>query len=408
MRTQRIGLIALLTVLATVAIDNVQLIQNPKSKIQNSLVLAQTPDAQKAEADRLFQQGIEQFQTSQFEAALQSWQQALIIYREIKDRLGEGESLGNLGLAYFSLGDYAKAIEYHQQDLALARELKDRLGEEQSLGNLGIAYFSLGDYAKAIEYQQQSLAISREIGDKDGEGRALNNLGNALQKSGNLTQAEKILRAGIETWESQRGRLGNHDAYKVSIFEQQASTYRILQKVLIAQNHPNAALLIAERGRARAFVELLRRRNATTSDSANSPITPPTIEQLQQIAKEHSATLVEYSRITDNFKIKGKEETHESELYIWVISPTGEVTFRRSDLKPLWQKQNTTLADLVYISRDSLGVRDLPIVGVVPRPGFQQRQETNLAEQLKQLHQLLIEPIADLLPTDSNARVVFI
>src|ERR671933_167868 len=153
MRTQRIGLIALLTVLATVAIDNVQLIQNPKSKMPNSQVLAQTPDAQKAEADRLFQQGIEQFQTSQFEAALQSWQQALIIYREIKDRLGEGESLGNLGLAYFSLGDYAKAIEYQQQDLALARELKDRLGEEQSLGNLGSAYLCLGDYAKAIDYQ---------------------------------------------------------------------------------------------------------------------------------------------------------------------------------------------------------------------------------------------------------------
>src|ERR687886_107694 len=488
MRTQRIGLIALLTVLATVAIDNVQLIQNPKSKMPNSQVLAQTPDARKAEADRLFQQGIEQYQTSQFEAALQSWQQALTIYREIKDRLGEGnalgslgsayhslgdyvkaieyqqqslaikreikdrlgegESLGGLGLAYISLGDYAKAIEYLQQSLALAREIKDRLGEGQSLGGLGVAYISLGDYAKAIEYLQQSLAIAREIsdkdgegnvlgnlgiaynalgdyakaieylqqdlaiareiGDKDGEGIALNNLGLALLNSGNLSQAEKILSAGIEAREALRERLGNNDAYKVSIFEEQARTYRTLQQVLIAQNNPNAALEIAERGRARAFVELLARRNATLSNSANSPIAPPTIEQLQQIAKEQNATLVEYSRITDNFKIKGKEEAHESELYIWVISPTGEVTFRRSDLKPLWQKQNTTLADLFYTSRDSLGVRDLPIVGVVPRPGFQQRQETNLTEQLKQLHQLLIEPIGDLLPTDSNARVVFL
>ena len=608
MRTQRIGLIALLTGLATVAIDNVQFIQNPKSTIQNQLVLAQTPDTRKAEADRLIQQGNQQLDTSQFEAAKQSFQQALTLYREvkdrkgeewalggsglayyllgdyakaieyqqqslalakgikdslgeakaltnlgnayhslgdyvkaieyqqqslaikreIKDRLGEGHALGSLGLAYFSLGDYAKAIEYQQQSLALAREIKDRLEEGESLGGLGLAYISLGDYAKAIEYLQQSLAlareikdrqgegralgglggayfslgdyakaieyyqqslaltkgikdrlgegnalgglggayfslgdyakaieyyqqslaiareisdkdgegnvlgnlgiaynalgdyakaieylqqdlaIAREIGDKDGEGIALNNLGLALLNSGNLSQAEKILSAGIEAREALRERLGNNDAYKVSIFEEQARTYRTLQQVLIAQNNPNAALEIAERGRARAFVELLARRNATLSNSANSPIAPPTIEQLQQIAKEQNATLVEYSRITDNFKIKGKEEAHESELYIWVISPTGEVTFRRSDLKPLWQKQNTTLADLVYTSRDSLGVRDLPIVGVVPRPGFQQRQETNLAEQLKQLHQLLIEPIADLLPTDSNTRVVFI
>src|SRR5919199_1329545 len=448
MRPQRIGLIALLTVLATVAIDNVQFIQNPKSQILNSQVLAQTPDIRKAEAERLFQQGIEQYKTGQFEAALQSWQQALAIYREIKDRKGEGDALSNLGIAYknlgdyakaidyyqqslaikqeikdrqgegnslsnlggvyYYLGDYAKAIEYYQQSLVLAREIKHRLGEGASLGNLGNAYNALGDYAKAIEYYQQDLAITREIKYRLGEGQSLNNLGVALLKQGNLTQAEKILRDGIDTWESLRERLGNNDAYKVSIFEQQARTYRTLQQVLIAQNHPNAALAIAERGRARAFVELLRRRNATKSDSPNSPITPPTIEQLQQIAKQQNATLVEYSIIYEDFKIKSKQETHESELYIWVIKPTGEVTFRRSDLKPLWQKQNTTLADLVYISRDSLGVRDLPIVGVVPRPGFQQRQETNLAEQLKQLHQLLIEPIADLLPTDSNTRVVFI
>ena len=105
--------------------------------------MAQTPNPQKAEADRLRQQGREQYQTSQFEAALQSWQRTLTIYREIKDRFGEGACLGNLGLVYLSLGDYAKAIEYQQKRLAIAREIKDRFGEGQSLGNLGVAYYSL-------------------------------------------------------------------------------------------------------------------------------------------------------------------------------------------------------------------------------------------------------------------------
>src|ERR671932_1279481 len=209
----------------------------------------------------------------------------------MKDRQGEGNALGSLGLAYRNLGDYAKAIEYHQQCLAIAREIKDRKGEGQSLANLGVAYHALGDYAKAIKYQQQRLAIAREIGDKNGEGQSLNNLGLTLLKQGNLTQAETILRTGIETYESLRERLGNNDAYKVSIFEQQASTYRILQKVLTQENKPNSALEISERGRARAFVELLTRRNATKSDSDKPSITPPSIGLLQQIAKEHSATL---------------------------------------------------------------------------------------------------------------------
>jgi hypothetical protein len=72
-------ILAVLTLLTTLTISDFPLIQNPKSKIQNSQVLAQTPDARKAEADRLRKQGIEQYQASQYESALQSWQQALVI-----------------------------------------------------------------------------------------------------------------------------------------------------------------------------------------------------------------------------------------------------------------------------------------------------------------------------------------
>jgi len=43
MQPQRLRLISILAVLATLTVDNFQLIQNPQSKIQNSQVLAQTP-----------------------------------------------------------------------------------------------------------------------------------------------------------------------------------------------------------------------------------------------------------------------------------------------------------------------------------------------------------------------------
>ncbi len=150
----------------------------------------------------MLQRGIQQYQTSQFESAFNSWQQALQICREIKDRLGEGNALGNLGLAYFSLSNYGKAIAYHEQRLAIAREIKDRQGEGQSLNNLGLA----------------------------------------LLKSGKLTAAEKTLFDGIAVWELLRQTGAGNDAQKVSIFEQQARTYRILQRVLVAQNKTNRAL----------------------------------------------------------------------------------------------------------------------------------------------------------------------
>ncbi len=330
--------------------------------------------------------------------AIMYYQQHLKVARYIKDREGEAAALGNLGNAYNALGNYVKAIDYQQQSLAIANVTKNRQAEEQSLSNLANAYLAMGDYAKAINYQQQSLAIAKEIGDKDGEGKTLNNLGFALFKQGNLKQAERVLRSGIEAREFLRAKLGNHDAFKISIFEEQARTYRLLQQVLIAQNQPNAALEIAERGRAKAFVELLATRLSSSqfsrlaSSNLTTSITPPTIEQIQQVAKEHSATLVEYSIIYENLKINTKEEPRESELFVWIIQPTGEVAFRQVDLKSIWQQQhNSSLKELSINSSIFSG----------PNANMD-------AIARKQLWRLLIQPITDLLPKDPNARVIFI
>ncbi len=497
MKLQKIGLSGLISILAALTVGEFRFIPNSQFKIINSQALAQTQAQRKAEADRLFNQGLQQYQISQFQAALQSWQQALIIYRELKDRQSEGAALGSLGNAYLSLGDYAKAIEYEQQWLAIAREIKDRQsegkalgsqgnayyslgdyakaieyeqqwlaiarqihnrqGEGKALGNLGNAYYTLGDYAKAIEYEQQSLAIAREIKDRQSEGRALRslgiayselgdyakaieyeqqslaiareikdrpskeialgNLGLALYKSGNLPAAETTLLDSIKVSESLRA--GLDDANKVSIFETQTNPYVILQKVFIAQKKTNEALEIAERGRARAFVELLASRQAPSA-SAQTTINPPNIQQIQQIAKEQNATLVEYSTIWNEA------------LYIWVIKPTGEITFRSLDLKSLninlreateqtrvsaalgtrgLNEQDTALAEMIRGTREELGVSaagDIANKQTANPPASTTANSRIIYPQLQQSYQLLIQPIADLLPTDPNAPIIFI
>ena len=371
----------------------------------SSLAIAREIKDRNGEGNALGNLGIAYFSLGEYTKAIEYHTSSLAIAREIKDRKGEGNALGNLGNAYHALGEYTKAIEYHSSSLAIAREIKDRNGEGTALGNLGIAYRLLGEYTKAIEYQSSSLAIAREIKDIAGEGDSLNNLGLAFYNSGNLPQAETTLYTGIQVWESIRGKLGNNDSYKVSIFEEQARTYRILQNVLIAQNKTNEALEISERGRARAFVELLSSRlsNTNTSQTSQPAVDKPTIALLQKIAKQQNATLVQYSIIYDDLKIDGKQQNKESELYIWVIKPTGEIAFRKSDLKPLWQKENTTLAELVTISRESIGVKR--------RGGIVASLDPNAAPvkgRFQRLHELLITPIADLLPKKETERVVFI
>jgi len=88
----------------------------------------------------------------------------------IDDISDHGAVLGDLGNAYRNLGQVEKAIEYYEKALEIAREIGDRQGEGADLGNLGNAYSDLGQVEKAIEYYEQALVIAQEIGDRQGEG----------------------------------------------------------------------------------------------------------------------------------------------------------------------------------------------------------------------------------------------
>ncbi|OLP18076.1 Fis family transcriptional regulator [Leptolyngbya sp. 'hensonii'] len=354
------------------------------------------------EANALGNLGITYQAMGDYTRAIDSSQQLLTIARQIKDRLGEGNALGNLGVAYYALGDYAKAIDYQQQRLVITRAIRDRRGEGVTLGNLGAAYHALGNHGKAIDYLQQRLAIAREIKDRLGEGKALSNLGAASFQAGRLAEAESQLIQSIQIFESLREKL--QDAQKISIADIQRNPYDTLQEVLIAQNKVEPALEIAERGRARAFAELLAQR---TQGQAALTIQPIQIATIQQVARTQKATLVEYANLYDE------------QLFIWVVKPTGEVAFRQVDLKPL-QQQKTSLANLVTTARclgavgceESVLSRGSQPVTFNLAQGDRQFGQPPITtiknEYLQQLHKLLIDPIADLLPKNPNDRVIFV
>ena len=315
----------------------------------------------------------------QYPKAVELYQEALTIFRKFGNLTkGEGTILNNLGDAYRYQSQYPQALESFQQAAAIFRKIGTRISEGTSIGNIGRVYAQQNQYQKAIEFYQQALVILRQGSDRIGEVRNLKNMGSALYKSGKHVEATDTLRGAI----------------KVSVFDTQADIYRLQQQVLVAQNKINDALEIAERGRTRAFVELLQARLSTNA-TFRPPLNSLPISLIQQVAKQQNATLVEYSIISDNFNIEGKYVTRESELFIWVIKPTGEITFRELDLKPLWQKQKISLPELAIKSRESIGVRGRGAVLVSNNPNTPKEQN-----QLKYLHELLIKPIADLLPTN--------
>jgi CHAT domain-containing protein/Tfp pilus assembly protein PilF len=342
----------------------------------------------------------------QYQTAIDFHNESLEIYKQTGNIGQQGSSLNNLGATYIEIGEFQKAIISYKQSLEIFKKVGAFNGQGTSLFGLGNIYQKLGQYHESIDYFQQSLALFRQVNNRDSELGTLNYLGASFFRTGNHIAAEQVLRSGIQLFESILAT-GGSDTNKVFLFDSQSLIYSTLQQVLVKQEKINVALEIAERGRARALVQLL----ADNSQYSQFKVQPKalSIKEIQQVAKERQATLVEYSIVYDRFKIEEGQEWQQSELYIWVVSPNGQITFRSVDLKPLWQKENTSLSELVENSRKGIGVNDRDSTGIkiVLNPEYKQQLRQEQSKYLRQLHQILIEPIADLLPTDPNARVVF-
>ncbi|WP_199322149.1 CHAT domain-containing tetratricopeptide repeat protein [Leptolyngbya sp. FACHB-321] len=383
----------------------------------------------------------------QHDKAIIAQTNSLALAKATGNREGQASTLINLGTAYHVRNDYKRAISYYNESLTISQRINSRKRTAEALSSLGLAYEDLKDYPKAINYYEQSVAIAQQLNDPQLEGLTLNNLGHALFGAGKLAEAEQRLRSAIQLLDALRP--GLNDTYKASIFDTQIYTYNLLQQILLAAQKPEAALEITEHGRARAFVELLAQRlpgggseSAKGADAGDESepngqepnqlpgannaalaVQPITIAAIKAVARQQNATLVEYAIVPDDdFKVQGKQRAREAELLIWVVQPTGEVAVRRVDLKPLWQN-GVTLVDAVRLARcltpqplcrdlaqKVRGLESVEPLQSTPTSSSSIARTDQRRQQpgLRKLHQLLIEPIADLLPRNPSARLVFI
>jgi CHAT domain-containing protein len=359
---------------------------------QQALVISEEIGNRAGEGGSLNNIGLIYYNLGQYPKALDYYQQALVIRQEIGDRRGEGESLNNIGGIYDSQGQYPKALDYYQQALVIRQEIGDRVGEGGTLNNIGSLYSSLGQYLQALDYYQQALAISKEIGNHAEEGKTLSNIGAIFLRTDQFSRATETLLDSIKILESLRSSLT--DADKVQLLEIQPNNYRALQLSLVIQNRINEALVASERGRNRAFIEQLAERLGTQPTEELVTQNLPSLDRLKGIATNQKATLIEYSLVYDR-----ELQNPDGQIYIWVVEPTGEIQFYQTDLSTL----DTSLKDFVINARESIGVRGF--LGVRPRDSSQSISQT---QQLQQLYKLLIEPIAQHLPTNPDAPVIFI
>lgn len=337
--------------------------------------------------------------------ALQQYQLALNELRRVGAWSRQVFVLNNLGLLAMDLGLSNRAREYFQSAEGTLSS-SGGVGRVTTYLNLGHYYSHRKKYDLAEDYLVRALNWATSKGDRIGEAKALTGLGELEFQQANLKQASKSLEASTAILESLRP--GLRDEQKISLAESQKRTYDLLQQAYVAQNKTDAALIVAERSRARAFVELLAQRTAAKSQQ-DLDTTPPSLNQIKAIAKNRRATIVSYSIIENN---RGEE----SQLYVWVVNARGKIDFRQIDLAEIKQKFRTSVASVSHNSRQAaaggLDLRNPRLQDyIVSFRGDIRAKSPNYRRKLgfpRDAYKILIEPIKDLLPPDPEELVVFI
>ena len=177
---------------------SLHLIDHKITKVNNHSVLSQNSN----QAEKLLQQGTRQYQNNQLEAAIESWQEALKLYRRQKDSNGESLALGRIGLSYERLSNYRQAVNYFEQSLAIVEKTDNNQLEASLLGNLGNNYLQLSNYPQALESYQKSLAIWQNLDDRAAQGQVLRGLGNVQIALGNYNKAINLHQQSLKIAQS--------------------------------------------------------------------------------------------------------------------------------------------------------------------------------------------------------------
>lgn len=231
------------------------------------------------------------------EEAVHYFEDCLKLAQEVNDRQNEGTAYGYLGKCKTNLEQYKEALEMLDKQIDIAEEVGDKDQQATAYCNKGEVYRLLNDHDQAIAYFEKSLGFAKATDNKNAEANSYRSLGRLygmlplLDKGDNGVQEKReqcfaksihYLKESLRCSEWQFDHLKEQDHLKISILETFIKEYNFLTAVLLFNKQYEEALLVSERGRARALNDLLVSKYGINRDneSARDPISYDAIENL--------------------------------------------------------------------------------------------------------------------------------
>jgi CHAT domain-containing protein/tetratricopeptide (TPR) repeat protein len=270
--------------------------------------------------------------------------QALQAARGIHSSSLESRALSGLADLYRQSGDTQAALDHIQQAMRLAQETGDLMREGDLHNSLGGLYLSLRDLPSAVAAYQRGLEIGESIHVPLIVWQAHAGLAATAARLNRFDEARQHYQKAIEALERMRESLGTEDE-RVGFFQDKVKFYKDLFAALMrmhvkdATKHYDAeAFHISERGRARAFLDLLG--EARNVDQAIDPDLLKRRKEIQaDISKLNTQLIAERSKELAKQDMANVKKLEEA---------LGKADAEEAGWRGELQRRNRRIADLKY------------------------------------------------------------
>ena len=223
---------------------------------QSSHLIAKDLGDRNIESQAINNLGIVHQQLHEYDKALDYYHQSLVLSRQLGSRNEEGNALNNIGAVYSELEDYPNALDYYGKSKSVFQDLGDQIGECSNLLNIGGIYSKMGEYQEGLESIRKGLDIAENLNADYYIQTGYQELGDCYLAQGSVSHAHSNYAKAISTVEEIRGELGVQEqksSYASGVF----TIYEKMVTLLLMDNQIAEAFNYVERGRTRAFLDIL-------------------------------------------------------------------------------------------------------------------------------------------------------
>ena len=203
--------------------------------------------------------GLVQREKGAYADALDTFDRALEIDTRIQSRWAVAYDCRNKGLTLLKMQKPGQAVPLFQKALDESMAIGNRINAAKALLGLASALALTGKSDAALETYGQAFDLSRQMGIRETMWRSLYGLAGLKLETGDAAktkEAEAHLYAAMDIIEGMRTDI-RIEQLKDSFIENKRAVYETLIRHLADSGRPAAALDVAERSRARNFIDLL-------------------------------------------------------------------------------------------------------------------------------------------------------